>query len=290
MTPTFPSPAVPEPPLPAWMVDSHCSCESSRDRDGFLRRNLLRLTSLLAEVRAGGSPSSPLDRALARVPAALRLVGLVVAVGCVSASTNMLLVWIVLAAVLAALALRPAEDIASVAGVSLAAALVALVVTLPAALLGMAPASSATRMAAKVFVTVSLVLGLTQNVAWERLTGALVEMRVPGTVAFVIDSAVRDIALLGREASLLTEALGLRSVGRDASKTASAAGVMGMTFLKATDLAARQTEAMRCRGFAGAFRGPSERLLCAAGVAYLVGLAAFVALFLWLEWAMGVAA
>ena len=274
--------------LPAWLAGpSVPPYEPPRDREGFLRDNLLRLAGVLAGVRAGGSPVSLADRLLGRVPAALRLVGLVVVAGCVSAATNMLFVWVVLAGVLCVLALRPAREIASVAGTALVAAILAALLTLPAVLLGSVPPSSLVRMAAKVFVTVSLVLGLTQNVSWSRLTAALSSLRLPGSVTFVLDAAMRGISLLGSAATGLSEALVLRSVGRNNDKTGSAAGVMGVTFSRASGLAARQAEAMACRGFDGTYPVSRERVPTPGGIAYAAGIIALVVLFAWLEHAMG---
>jgi cobalt/nickel transport system permease protein len=277
--------------LPDWLSEAGPSAyDPPSDREGFLRGNVLRLAGALAGVRAGGSAASAVDRALGRVPAALRLLGLVVVVGCVSAATNALFVWVVLAIVLCQLALRPPRRIAAVAGTALAAAALAALLALPAVPLGAAPPSSVVRMAGKTFVSVSLVLGLTQGVAWGRLTSALASLRLPGSVTFVLDAAVRDVALLGRGAMALSEALALRSVGRNDGKAASAAGVMGVAFSKASGLASRQAEAMACRGFDGTYPVSRERVATPAGIAYVAGVVALVALFAWLEHAMAVAA
>ena len=102
------------------------------------------------------------------------------------------------------------------------------------------------------------------------------------------DLAIRDLALLGRTAAELSESLACRSVGRNADKTASAAGVMGVTFIKAHGLAQAQAEAMACRGLdAGEAPALAARKRLGAGdVAYALLVVALLATFLWLEGAM----
>ena len=72
--------------LPPWLT-VRTSYEPKQDRDSFLRKNILSLTSVLAALRAEAIPAKkmpPLDRMLLRVPAAMRLVCTVVLVACVS--------------------------------------------------------------------------------------------------------------------------------------------------------------------------------------------------------------
>lgn len=271
--------------LPSWLVQES-DYRPSSDREGFLRTNLLRLTSLLGGIREGGKSVSPLDRVLSSVPTVLRLMGVVICAACVSAATNMSFVWLVLALDLVLLAARPANQIASIAGTALVVCLVACLVMLPAVLLGGSNPSVLVRMGVKSFCTVSLVLGLTQSVSWNRLVSALSAIRLPGAVVFVADSAIRDLALLGRTASELTEALALRSVGVNHDKTSSAAGIMGVTFVHAQSLASEQVEAMACRGFDGSFPVVRDRSLTPAGVAYLAGLTVLLVLYFYLEHAM----
>ena len=55
-------------------------------------------------------------------------------------------------------------------------------------------------------------------------------------------------------------ALKLRSVGRDGRKLRSLGGVAGTVFLKSKEAAARQYEAMGCRGFSGEYRVSARAL------------------------------
>ncbi len=279
--------------LPAWL--SSRLDDPARDpyvpqvgREGFLRKNILSLAGLLARLRVGGgsSPerSSALDLLLARVSAPMRLVGTLVACICVSAATNMFFVYLMLAVVLVMLAARPARSILPVARPALVIALVGALVMVPAALTGQT--SAPMRMGIKSFVTTTLVLGLSQQMPWNRLVGGLRALRVPSTVVLVVDLALKDIEILGRSALDLSDALALRSVGIDHDKTSSAAGVMGCVFLRSQDLAAQMSEAMACRGFDGSYSMSRERILTPASMAYLVVLVLMVVVFFLLEGAM----
>lgn len=288
-----PGPAVAAAPapaagLPAWLrTQGRPAYEPPRDRDGFLRDNLLRLVSLLEVFRGGGRGSCLVARTVGRVDPRLRLVGTVAVAALVSAARNMAFVWCALAVVLAGLVVRPARELAAIVRPALAAAALVAVVALPAALLG--TPSAPVRMGAKTLVTTSLVLGLARSLGAHGLVEALRRLRLPATAALVLDLAVRDLALLGQVAGELSRALALRCVGRNRDKAGSAAGVLGTTFLKAHDLAAAQYEAMACRGFDGlatvppARRRPGE---AAASALYALALALAAAAFALLEGAM----
>lgn len=274
--------------LPAWLVPGGMApYEPKVAREGFLRKNVLALTRLLARVRVGsrvGQCDSAIDRMLARVAVPARLLGLLVLLGCTSAAANMAFAYLMLGVSLVMLAARPAGQIAPVARTAGVVALVTALVMLPAALLGQP--TSAVRMATKAFATVSLALGLFQHVSWSQVTSALRWLRLPSQAVFVLDMTLRDIELLGRAALELSDALALRSVGVARDATAGAAGVMGMTFLRAHELAARQSEAMRLRGFDGSYEPPRERVLTPATLTYVVVVVGLVCVFVYLEGAM----
>ena len=269
--------------LPRWLAEPP-AYDPPSDRDGFLRRNLLALTGMLRVFRTPACPAGPIDAALARVSPVLRLLGVIASVACVTSARNMAFVWVMLALVLVMLAARPARRIAAVLRPALLVAGFALLVNIPAAFMG--NPSAPLRTAVKCLVTTTLVLGLANGVQTERLFGALATLHVPSHVVLVCDLAVRDLALLGQVAANLAEALALRCVGKNRDKTASAAGVMGMTFLKSNDLARQQSEAMACRGFDGSFELEREPVLSAPGIVYALCIAAVVAAFFYFEGAL----
>ncbi|MFR7797980.1 MAG: energy-coupling factor transporter transmembrane component T [Collinsella sp.] len=98
------------------------------------------------------------------------------------------------------------------------------------------------RIALKTFINVSLVLGVSWTLTWSRMSAALKMLHLPDEVIFTFDMALKHIEVLGRTAHNLCESVMLRSVGHAPegfSRTDSLAGIMGMTFIKAMNAAAR---------------------------------------------------
>ena len=78
---------------------------------------------------------------------------------------------------------------------------------------------------------------------------------IPGTVIFIIDITFRYIVLLGNLMQDLLTAVSLRSIGRNDKKYNSVGGVMGVTFLRGTEMNKEMYEAMQCRGFTDDYEG-----------------------------------
>ena len=105
---------IPEAALPAWLdPPAAAAYVPPRDRDAFVRTNLLRIVSTLAAFDMRPHGGCPMARAYARVAAPTRLVGVVALVAMVSAARNMAFVWLVLAGLLACVAMRPAREISA---------------------------------------------------------------------------------------------------------------------------------------------------------------------------------
>ena len=274
-----------DPALPAWLV-APVAYEPPHDRAGFLRRNVLALTSALRVLRADprAHANTSLDRFLAGVSPALRLTATFLLVLCISLAYNMAFVWIVLAGWLVLLALMPARRIRAVFVPALGVALVTLLVNLPALLLGQT--TTPVRMASKTLATVGVIACLATSLGTEGLLAALRALHLPRRLVMMLDIAVRDVIALGESAVSLSEALALRSVGKDRTKTASAAGVMGVVFVRAHALATARSEAMMLRGYDGqpvsVVTGSHLRL---ANVAYVLVWLCLVGLFVYLEMA-----
>ena len=137
--------------------------------------------------------------------------------------------------------------------------------------------------AAKILLNVTLVLGVSWTVPWNRLIAGLKLFHLPDEIIFTLDLALKHIEILGRSATRLNEALVLRSVGRTRGrfdKTTSSAGVMGATFLKAYTCGQALDEAMLCRGFTGTYVCRRERVMTPAGIIYLGGIALLVLCYL----------
>lgn len=269
--------------LPAWLLDAS-AYEPLKDRAGFLRKNVLSLTSVLLALRADPTQgaASTLDSVLNRVSPPVRLVAVLTLVLCVSLARNMAFVWMALVAWLVLLALRPASRIRPIAGASFGIALVTLLVNLPSLLLGQT--ATPVRMASKSLVTVGFVVSLATSLGTEGMLAALHALHVPRRLLMVVDLAVRDVVLMGEAAVSLSEALALRSVGKDRTKTSSAAGVMGVVFVHAHTMAQARAEAMELRGYSGVVAiGTTSAKMGVPDAAYALLAAMAVALFAYLE-------
>lgn len=258
--------------IPSWLGSSE-HYRPGNDRDGFVMRNLLQLSSLLSFFRLDdGKPSRLSPSAPAKLLFALACILLT------SLAHNYLFVLIMLAALLVRACFLPRRALARVAGGAVAAALLTLLIMLPACLVGQP--QSALLLSTKSFVSCGIALTVALTTPQGQLTGALRAFGMPSLVIMTIDLALHGIVRLGQTATKMLTALRLRSVGRNRNKQASMGGIGGMLLLK-TGRAAQEThDAMRCRGFDGTYESghaPSWKPLDLLWLGLLVGL---VALFL----------
>lgn len=261
--------------LPAWLLRPE-RYDPTPDRDGFIARSMLSITSVLSRLRLDDgqrtrlSPSAPLKL----------LVGLAVIL-LTSLSTNFAFTLVVLALVLLRVALLPARALRRVAGVAFSAAGITALVMLPAALLGQS--HSALLVATKVLVSVSVALVVALSTPAHELTGALRALHVPNLAILTVDLALKGIVTLGTVALEVLQALRLRSVGRNRAKGSSLGGIGGVVLLKANRAAQDTSDAMRCRGFEGEYPPLPATRPRPVDLAWLAGLAALIVLFLYLE-------
>lgn len=248
--------------LPSWLAREERYSAPRGVRHDAMRKNILRLAALLERVRLGGGAAegaSRIDRALSRVSAPVRLLGLLVCILCVCLSQSPLYLMAMTALVLVLAAVRPVRGLRATFVPALSAAVFAAALALPAWLLGASALAAMLKIALKTFINVSLVLGVSWTLTWSRMSAALKMLHLPDTVIFTFDMALKHIEILGRTARELSESSMLRSVGAPApgaSRTASAAGVMGMTFIRTMACSRAMDEAMLCRGFVGAYPVP----------------------------------
>jgi len=260
------------PGVPTWLLQPEMY-SPPHDRERFLRANRRKLAGILSNLKLqrGGLGSdclaSPLDRLLARVNPAFRLLGLIATIVCVSISGNMLFAWTAFAVFLVMLALKPAALIVDILEPCFAACLFTALIMLPAAFFGQS--SALVRVTLKVLISVGLVLQLSRGVAHNEFVAGLAAYHIPGIVIFILDMALKYIVLLGDVASGALEALMLRSVGRNDDKSGASSGIMGVTFLKAHDYADEMYEAMECRGFTGEYAVAARRRFSGADGTYL---------------------
>ncbi len=262
--------------IPEWLQTPQ-RYQPVADRDSFVSRNLLAVTSVLARFRLDDGHSGRLSpTAGSKVVLGLTCILLT------SLARNHLFVLFVLAGVLARASLLPPRALARVAAGSGAAAGLTLLVMAPATLLGQP--QSALSLATKSLVCVAITLIVSVTTAPSDLTHLLRRMGVPGIAILTVDLALRSIVCLGETAGEVLAALSLRSVGRNRRKQSSMGGVGGVVLLKAGRSAQDTHDAMRCRGFDGEYRVARHDMRPGwPDVACLVLLSLLLALFLYLQ-------
>lgn len=261
--------------LPAWLC-AHEDYEPLRDRDAYLTRSLLSMTSVLARFRLDTGTSGPLSPS-----APVKLVSCLALLVMLSLSRNYFFVLCMLAMVLVCACLLPRDALVRVATTACGAAALSALIMLPATLLGQA--HSLVLVSTKVLVSVGLVLCTTLSATPGQLTGGLRALHVPSLVILTVELALKGIVSLGSTALESLTALRLRSVGRNDRKASSVGGVGGVVLLKASRATEQTYEAMRCRGFEGDYPLPARHGLRGADLLWLAILAMVFALFLYLQ-------
>jgi len=261
--------------IPGWLAKPQ-SFEPIHDRSAFATRSALSVTAVLRQLRLDdGRPS----RFSASAPVKLAL-----ALGAIilnSLATNLMVTLVLLAFVLVRAALLPRRALARFAAVAASAAMLAALLALPAALIGQS--ASAIRLGLKALVSTGLAMEVALTTPAAELTGGLRAFRVPNLAITTIDLALKNIVLLGDCALETLTALTLRSVGRDADKSASLGGVAGTLLVRASRAAADTYDAMRCRGFEGDYDREAQVRLGADDAVWIAAFALFATMFLHLE-------
>lgn len=272
--------------LPAWLQNPQ-NYEPRSDNERFLHKNMSKLAGVLSSLKLqrGGLESeanlSLVERALAHVDSAYRLLGLLSTIVCVSAAANMFFVYAMLGVFLLLMAMMPGSRIVDVLKPALGACAFSALIMLPAFFLGQS--ESLVRVALKVFLCVGFVINLSRGTAYNDLIAGLRAYHVPGLVIFILDITLKYIVMLGEVAMGVLESLRLRSVGKNDDKRGSSSGVLGITFLKAHDYAAEMYEAMECRGFTGEYVVAKRHRFNAAAGVYLALIVLECVCFFFLE-------
>ncbi len=234
--------------IPVWMGQREQYAPPT-DGGAFALRSLRSLGRVLARLRVqrgrDGLRLPPLGKLL------LLLLGLVT----LSLAQNRLLILAIAALVLGWVSLLPPRTLAAILRPALGGALLALLLVLPAMLLRPSGAGNNLIVVGKVFLSVTMVSLFNQRTQWNRITAALRQLHVPGVFVFLLDLTLKYIVLLGGLMVNLLTARSLRAVGRDRHKYRSVGGVLGVTFLRASDLSRETWEAMICRGFTDDYKG-----------------------------------
>lgn len=159
------------------------------------------------------------------------------------------------AGVLAYLATCPAHDIWNILKAGLGAAGVTFLFLLSAIIFWPEGMNNYIMMMGKVFLSVTVLSIFNHTTQWNHITRALRNIHVPGVVIFIFDITLKYIVLFGRLITDILTSLQLRSVGKNNRKYNSIGGVMGVTFIRGTEMNKQMYEAMICRGFSDDYEG-----------------------------------
>ena len=235
--------------LPEWMKKTE---EYAPPRDGgaFYYKTLRSLGRVMSRLKAGGGKEGRYS-----LPAWLKLLIMLALIILVSATRNSTVIMAAGALVLMRLALLPAQDIGGIVKTALFAGALGAVLYAPAVIMNPAALGNGIRLVLKIMICVTAMGEFNRTTQWNHVTGAMRKFHVPGVVIFIIDITFRYIVLLGRLMENLLTAVSLRSVGKNDRKYASVGGVMGVTFLRGTEMNREMYEAMQCRGFTDDYKG-----------------------------------
>ncbi len=189
------------------------------------------------------------------LPAWLKIILLLGLIILVSVVQDRLIIMACGALVLVRLAMMPAGDIWGVLKTTIFAGVFCAVLVTPAVIMDPVRLSNSLRLVLKVMICVTAVGEFNRTTQWNHVTGALRKFHVPGVIIFIMDITFRYIVLLGKLMEELLTAVELRSVGRNDKKYASVGGIMGVTFLRGSEMNKEMYEAMQCRGFTDDYEG-----------------------------------
>ena len=189
------------------------------------------------------------------IPALLKLAITFILILGLSLSQDRLLIMGFGAVILIALAVRKPEDIWSILKPALFAGILSAVLYVPAVIMEPVRIYNGIRLVIKIILSVVAIGIFNSTTQWNHVTRSLRKIHIPGVVIFSIDITFRFIVLLGKLMEEMLTALQLRSVGRNNKKYNSVGGIMGMTFVRGTEMNTEMYEAMQCRGFTDDYEG-----------------------------------
>jgi cobalt/nickel transport system permease protein len=235
--------------IPEWMKKTDCYVPL-KDSGTFAVKTIKTLGGIMSRLKIQQGHEK--GRA---IPALVKLLLLVAAILTISVSQNRMLLLAFAAVLQIYLCTWPARDILSVWKASMAAAFLAFVLFVPAFVLNPAGISNNLVIVGKVFLSLEMTGIFNHTTQWNHITDALRKLHVAGIIIFTLDITLKYIVLLGTLIEDILTSLSLRSVGRNNKKYQSVGGVMGVTFIRGTEMSREMYEAMRCRGFTDDYKG-----------------------------------
>lgn len=235
--------------LPSWMMKEE-NYESTKDQDAFLTKTILGLFSLISRFRQNSKAKrSPFNTCIA-------FVGVLYIIILMSLSRNMIFTAFIFAFVIIRLILLDSKSMMHVLRSAFVAALLSFIVLIPAIFLGN-PKSMLT-ISGKVFTSVALLNSFTISIPWNDLTESLRYLGLPDIIILILDLTIKFILELGTISLEMSEAMKLRSVGKNKHKAQTLSGILGIIFLKSKEMSEMTYQAMMCRGFEGEYKKLSK--------------------------------
>ena len=172
-----------------------------------------------------------------------------------SVCQNRILLMVIAAVVLVYLCTWPGKDLWNIIKPSCAAGIIALIIFIPAMIINPSGMGNNIIVIVKIILCLLMVNIFNHTTQWNHITAALRKLHIPGVFIFTLDITLKYIVLLGKLIQDLLTSMQLRAVGKHNKKYYSIGGVMGVTFLRGTEMSGQMYEAMRCRGFTDDYKG-----------------------------------
>ena len=262
--------------IPSWMCQEEDYMPSG-DKEAFLTKSTKSVLSVLSKLRFNEGK----DGRFSAAPS-LKLFYTILFIILTASSKNYLFVLIMCAAVTVRLVFFSAAAIRQILSGTAGAVLISTFLLLPAVFMGN-PQTMA-NITARVYVSVTLVGILSAGTSWNKLTASMRTFHVPALFIFtLLDITLKYISVLGEICVDILRSISLRSVGKNPDKARSFSGVLGITFLKSSEMAEEMYAAMCCRGFTGEYEKKQKYEPCVSDIFYILIMAGCAALFIYLN-------
>ena len=236
--------------LPEWMRETDHYDVPPKDGGTFVIKTIQTIGKIMSrlKIQAGHEKKR-------HFPAMVKLFAMVLLIIVTSVCQDRVVLLAIAAVLLGYLCTWPAKGLWGVLKPPVAAAALTFVLLIPAMLMNPAGISNNLVVVGKVFLCVTMVTIFNHTTQWNHVTLALRKLHVPGVFVFTLDITLKYIVLLGNLMQDLLTSMQLRAIGKHDKKYSSIGGVMGVTFIRGTEMNEQMYEAMRCRGFTDDYRG-----------------------------------
>ena len=257
--------------IPDWMCRQE-EYNPSADKEAFLTRSTKSVLSVLARLRFDEGK----DGRFSATPS-LKLFYTVLYIILTACSGNYLFVLIMCVAVTVRLAFFSASAIRQILSGTAGSVMISIFLLLPAVFMG--NPQTLANITARVYVSVTLVGILSAGTSWNKLTAGMRTFHVPSLFIFTLDITLKYISVLGEICVEILRSVSLRSVGKNPDKAKSFSGILGITFLKSSEMAEEMYASMCCRGFTGEYQSKQKYRVCPYDIVHILIMAGCVAVY-----------